>query len=75
MVIFSVENTQLGVTVRLKEVELVKVDAAEIVAVIFILYVPCWVLLFVYHATTFVLGVKVMKDVDKPCVIGVTENE
>ncbi len=39
--IFSVENTQLGVTVRLKEVELVKVDAAEIVAVIFILYVPC----------------------------------
>ena len=39
--IFSVENTQLGVTVRLKEEELVKVDVVEIVAVTFILYVPC----------------------------------
>ncbi len=38
--IFSVENTQLGVTVRLKEVELVKVESAVIVPTIVIVYVP-----------------------------------
>jgi hypothetical protein len=71
----SIEKEHDANTVNENEVLFVHYETACIVPVIVTVYVPTYRFDVVYQATTLVLRVNVIKDTERPDVVGVTAIE